>query len=339
MKIMHKILSILIAVCSLAASYTVSAEPVIERISKTNTIHPGSRIPAGLVPTFDAGISIKPAYEYSPGNARYIGEKYALKGNVANIQQEQNRGSHYYVFSPLYSTYTTPYYGEAYTRVQLPTSIDRGMDSQGNGLRNGFISLGIFGSLGNYGIDMGIQYTEDGWRPYVYDTFKATEKNPQETGYYWFDDKFTIPDSKGATEAVMVATPIDTTTVQFYVQFKDANGNEFYSSKDPFFKLVPIKANNIATPGGIPACFYYRFASLVNIDENNDNQNDGTKMLGGNFNGLALYNTATRKYEDWGISTNLVEKAWKVTPECVSVSWTSNSETFNINHTGAVPAN
>ncbi len=173
----------------------------------------------------------------------------------------------------------------------------------------------------------------------MYDTFKKIDNNEEDTGYYWFDDKFNVSDAMGATEAIIVATPLSSTMVRFYVQFKDANGNDIYPDDDPFYVTEDIKPNNLSAPNGIPACFYYRFASLVNLNVDVDNQNDGTYMIGGNFNGLALYNTATQQYENWGMSSNLVEKAWKVTPECTTVSWSSDVETFNIRHTGAVPAN
>ena len=74
--------------------------------------------------------------------------------------------------------------------------------------------------------------------------------------------------------------------------------------------------------------------SLVNEPSEPDNQADGTYMLGGNFNGLALYNRNTSTYENWGMSSTLVEKAWKVSPEKVTVSYTSGSDTesFSIDH-------
>lgn len=71
------------------------------------------------------------------------------------------------------------------------------------------------------------------------------------------------------------------------------------------------------------ACHYYRFASLVNDPKESDNQEDGTYMLGGNFNGLALYNRNTSTYENWGMSSNLVNQAWEVSSENVTVSYST----------------
>lgn len=73
---------------------------------------------------------------------------------------------------------------------------------------------------------------------------------------------------------------------------------------------------------------------MVNEPSEPDNQADGTYMLGGKFNGLALYNRNTSTYENWGMSSNLVNQAWKVSPEKVTVSYTSGSDTesFSIDH-------
>lgn len=46
------------------------------------------------------------------------------------------------------------------------------------------------------------------------------------------------------------------------------------------------------------------------------------------------YNRNTSTYENWGMSSSLVNRAWEVSPENVTVSYTTGSDTesFNIDH-------
>lgn len=46
------------------------------------------------------------------------------------------------------------------------------------------------------------------------------------------------------------------------------------------------------------------------------------------------YNRNTSTYENWGMSSSLVNQAWEVSPENVTVSYTTGSDTesFNIDH-------
>lgn len=45
-------------------------------------------------------------------------------------------------------------------------------------------------------------------------------------------------------------------------------------------------------------------------------------------------NRNTSTYENWGMSSSLVNQAWEVSPENVTVSYTTGSDTesFNIDH-------
>lgn len=49
---------------------------------------------------------------------------------------------------------------------------------------------------------------------------------------------------------------------------------------------------------------------------------------------LLPYNRNTSTYENWGMSSSLVNQAWEVSPENVTVSYTTGSDTesFNIDH-------
>lgn len=270
-----------------------------------------SRVPSNIEFTQYEGTSIEPEYEYKNVNTRGVRDVQVIKGSYPGWP-EFDAGAHYYAYSPI-----TADYAEAYTRVNLPTSLNRNNTNSG---RNAYISLGVFGTLGNYGVDLGIRNDGTGWHPYHYDV---------KSGNFVVYDEVTVGST--AKKAVIVATPITTTSIRLYVQFQNASGAEI----DYFYQTINVASNNFSIGyNGYIACHYYRFASLVNYPDEPDNQEDGTYMLGGNFNGLALYNRNTSTYENWGMSSSLVNQAWEVSPENVTVSYTTGSDTesFNIDH-------
>jgi len=278
-------------------------------IGSVSALAEESRIPEDLELTHYEGINIEPEYDYNEYNGGRTATYKILRGS-APLWAEDNKGAHYYVYSTV-----TSEYAEAYTRIKLPTSLN--LSNENNG-RNAYISLGIFGTLGNLGVDMGIRNEGSGWSPYTYD---VCGKN-----FEVYD--LTVTNAK---KAVIVATPLSTTVLRLYVQFQDAKGNEI----SYFYQNIPVASGNFQLgDNGEVACHYYRFASLVNQDGEEDNQEDGTYMLGGNFNGLALYKRSTSTYENWGMTSSLVNQAWLVSPDHITVTYASGSdtETFSIKH-------
>lgn len=301
MKLMRKVLSVLVGFSLLL---TISFGVFATDMEEESTTR---RVPPGLVVTTGSGTQIEPEYTHTlPGTKRAIDDVVVIKGSTPGWP-EINVGAHYYAFSPFTTTHE-----EAYTRVKLPTSYNNA-----SGTRIGYISLGVFGSQGNLGIDLGLRNAGSGWHPYSYDV---------KGGNFIVYDTYTQPTAK---DAVIVVTPLSTTKIRMYVQFKDASGNDV---GNPFYEDINIAAGNLAMVNGVIACYYYRFASLINLPHLPDNQMDSSYMLGGNFNGLALYNRNTHVYENWGINTSLINQAWKVSPERIYFSYNSTTDYFDIDH-------
>ncbi len=242
---------------------------------------------------------------------------YNIKGTA--IFEEEGHGAHYYAFSD--DLYTTTY-SEAFANIVLPTTFQN-IPSDGSAQysrRNGFISLGIYGS-GN-GVDLGIVNKGNGWMPCYYDT-KAYDIY----GNHYGAEFSSYMANSSATNAIIVAKPINSSTVGLYVQFLDANGNQ----------VVEFSRNNLPVVSRTWSK-YYRFASLVQDLPQTapDDRTDGTYMLGGSFTNLALYNTTASSYYPWGIWTTspatLIHDAWIMYyPKC-QVSTTNNSDSFSIDH-------
>lgn len=226
----------------------------------------------------------------------------AVKGTPI-FTPEQDLGAHYYAFSP-YSTQ----YSQLFVNIKLPTSFynaDR---------RNGYLCVGVYGALG--GIDLGLQNVGTGWRPYYWDTVGRVG------GEY---SAYTAPSS--ATNALVCVKPVDASTVYLYVQFIDSAGN--YVGTE-FARNLTIGSGNLSVSSGGIRCRYFRFASLVPKLGMTDDRADGSYMLGGKMTNCQLYNGTS--YESWGISTANVSSAWKVYPECITLSWAASSDTFDISH-------
>jgi hypothetical protein len=235
---------------------------------------------------------------------------YNLKGTPRF--EEENHGAHYYAYSPEIST---SLYSEAFANIVLPTSLDNtpyGVPATYT-KRNAYIALGISSPEG--GVDLGITNTGSGWKPVSYDV-----KSKVFTTY----DNY-IADST-ATNALIVVKPVSSTKVGLYVNFVNSSGTSvtmYDSSND----------GDITVGSRTTWNYYYRFASLVQDPGTaTDYRTDSTYMLGGSFTNLGLYNTNTSSYSTWGINGTLIEKAWIMYyPKC-QVSYTSNSDSFTIDH-------
>jgi len=232
---------------------------------------------------------------------------------------ETNKGAHYYAFSP-----TRTKYQEAFANIVLPDRFKNIPDTgtHTNYTRNGYISLGI---KGLYGVDLGLKKdTNYNWHPYSFDVKRKEDGFSDSFKPY---TTYAAPDN--ATNALITVNPVDTTHVRMYVQFLNSSGAHVGVA---FNKTITVASGNLTSVGGNISCQYYRFASLVQPETILDNQKDSTYMLGGKFINLGLYNRNTSNYKAWGINTSLIEQAWKVSPERMSLRYTNNSDTFGIDH-------
>ncbi len=171
--------------------------------------------------------------------------------------------------------------------------------------------FGIYGS--KHGIDLGLQNTGSGWSPCFYDV----------GGTFSTFDKYKAPST--ATNAIVVVKPVNTTTVHMYIQFKNSSGANVGSTFD---RDIKVSSGNLVSSGNKISCRYYRFASLV--PTGSDNQSDGTYMTGGQFTNCQLHNRSN--YVSWGINTDRVTNAWKVSSSKITLSYTTYNDTFNIRH-------
>lgn len=214
---------------------------------------------------------------------------------------EYDKGAHYYAFSVESTNYT-----EAFSNIKLPTGFN-------NGNRNGYISLGIWGS---HGIDLGLCNEGNGWFPYIYDVNHSFSR---------YNDYYTAPSS--AKNAIITVKPVSTTSVNMYVQFLNSSGTNVGNTFD---RTITVSTNNLVYSGGKIKCRFYRFASLVPLDGYTDNRSDGTSMTGGKFTNCQLYNGSN--YVSWGINTARMANVWRIYPGKISLSYTTYNDTFSINH-------
>lgn len=244
----------------------------------------------------------KPSIQPSAVGA--IDDVEVIKGSCQFNQTDV--GAYYYAYSGMSSSYS-----EAFANIKLPSSLN----TAGN-TRHAFISLGIVGS--GFSIDMGIMNTGTGWYPVYYEVNAGGEAYPNYTA------------ATSATNAIITVKPASPTTVEFYVRFVDSKGN---TVGDIFWTPITIQSGSFNGSAGSFSCRFYRFASLVpNKNASGDNQNDGSHMKGGQFTNLGLYNVSSKVYDAWGINTSRVTDAWKCSPERISLTYTTNRDTFNIIH-------
>lgn len=228
-----------------------------------------------------------------------IDDVAVIKGSA--LFTENGVGAHYYAYSGYSNTYT-----EAFANIKLPTGFNNN-----NGARNGYISLGITGSV--HGIDMGLGNDGSGWHPIVYDVGNK----------FTAFSEYTAPSN--ATNALITVKPVNSTTVHLYIQFLNSSGANVGRAFD---RDITVESGNLVSSGGKMMCRYYRFASLVPVGT--DNQSDGTYMTGGQIMNCQLYNGSN--YVSWGINTARVTNAWKVSSNKISLSYTTYNDIFAIRH-------
>ena len=263
-----------------------------------NCLAISSGLPSGLPPNAYVGLpnlgenTIKSLGDYSYNQ---------IKGTYHWIEQ---CGGYYYAYSAMSNTYQS-----AYANILLPTSLNRA-----NGKRNAYISLGITGS--NHAIDLGICNRNGNWVPYYY-----------EQGGEFVAESTTYAAPSTAKSAQITVKPIDTTTVQLYIQWQDANGNNVGTM---YYKHITVFDGNLQMVNGKIKCKFFRFASLVPIGS--DNQGDGSYMTGGMFRYCQLYTGSN--YVSWGIGASTVEHCFLVSPSHISLAYSGQNDTFNIYHNG-----
>lgn len=237
----------------------------------------------------------------SPASSYYV----PIPENGAPIfTPEQNKGAHYYAFSPYSTAYT-----ESFVNVKLPTEFNNA------NRRNGYLCVGLYGALG--GVDLGLRNVGTGWMPYYWDTVGKVG------GEY---SNYTAPAT--ATNAKICARVVNETTVYLFIQFLNSSGNPVGQY---FEENLEIGSGNFTFSGGRARCRHFRFAALVPKAGVAENREDGSYMRGAQFTNCQLYNGSA--YESWGILSDRVAVAWKVYAENIALSWTTYNDAFNMNHT------
>ena len=219
--------------------------------------------------------------------------------NKAFEWREANVGAHYYAFSPYLMGYS-----KIKSYIKLPNELET------KNLRNAYISFGVAGD--GYAIDIGIKNNGTGWHPYYYDK--------KGDGFIDLDDYLAPLD----TSIIGIELDINSDRiVNFSLTYIDSNSKQLKTfQKD-------INASHILASETIkPILRFYRFASLVNIGE--DYQNDNTYMYGGKFTDLTIVKDNVDY--PWGIGSDDIEAAWKVSYQRINFSYTDNSDTFDIHH-------
>lgn len=190
-----------------------------------------------------------------------------------------------------------------------------------NNNRVAYISVGIAGL--EHGIDLGIRNKGGRWHPCYYDgghVFKTFDDEES-------DEKGYIADSTAVCAAFMIM-PRNETSVVFSVVFYDENDE----CVGDFLKIITVDDGNLSFANEQAYIRFYRFISLVPPDGEPDDQSDGTYMLNAGFSELELsrYDSSTKS--SWGMTTDLVERAWIISPEKISLNYSSNNESASINH-------
>ena len=192
----------------------------------------------------------------------------------------------------------------------MPSSL-KNDNKNGNSLRNAYISFGILGNRG--GIDTGIRNNGSGWHPCYYDMPYGN--------FVPFENDI------ASSEITIVGIEIEVKPqkeIIFSLTYRNSNFDVIQSFQK---KLDGDRAID-EDDNGNPIFRFYRFASLVPLKE--DDQNDGTYMKDGKFTGLTI--VRDNNAQSWGISENDIEFAWKVSPSRIELDYTENSDSFSIIH-------
>lgn len=348
-KILSRIASMIMAVCLLTSSGMVSAAGAeftgeIEEIggestgvTAVGTEMPNFRSPTGIIgqfaPSTNADVEVSlptpeiggvstgitaegtemPDFKSPTGIIGEFPEENGISplaiDDVVNIKgtplfRESGVGTHYYAFSGYGTSFTS-----AFANIKLPTGFNNANHS-----RNGFVSLGIYGS--KHGIDLGLINEGNGWFPVYYDVGVKAASFPE----------YIAPST--ATNAIITVKPINTTTVHLYIQFLNASGQNVGGAFD---SDIPVSSGNLTmASNGRISCRFYRFASLVPMPGTQDNQSDGTYMTGGQTLNCQLYNGSS--YVGWGMTSSNVTNAWKVSSSKITLTYAGNNDTYNIRH-------
>lgn len=226
----------------------------------------------------------------------------SVKG-TPDFRPEEDKGAYYYVSSDYNTAYT-----ELFTNVRLPSGFNNA------NRRNGYLCVGAGGALGS--VDLGLQHTGDGWRPYYWDAVGRVG------GSY---PEYVAPPE--ATNAKICAKVMEETQVYLFIQFLDASGAPVGKT---FSQYLSIGSGNFTFREGRAVCRYFRFASLVPKHGMTEDRKDGSFMWDAKFTNCQLYNGTA--YEGWGIPTARTANAWKVCPEEISLTYTDYHDIFTISH-------
>lgn len=227
------------------------------------------------------------------------------------VYADTSMGGYYYAIS---KPYTKSTYAGAFANIQLPTVVTKG-------IRNGFVSLGINNNgtfnvgSGLKSIDLGLAYANNQWQAVYYNTTGVEDKTATQA----FKD-FVIP--SGTTNVIIEVSPLTSTSVQMYIQ--PCVGT---TPVGGYLKQTIYVGSGIVDGANI--C-YYRFASLI-PNNNVNNTNDKTSMRGGAFLNCQLY-TPSASYACWGLKSSLMERAWRVSPQYITVTNTQYNDVFAIGH-------
>ena len=214
---------------------------------------------------------------------------------------ETNVGAHYYA----YTSYSTEY-TQVKGLIKLPDSINTNY-----GQRNAYISFGILGISGGINIGL-INSGTGGWRPLHY--FQKTKKMVCYNDYH----------SDENTDYIEIIIEV-TQDRKLLATFNLKNSSLFVIKSLNF----EIDASNILVyENGKVKLRFYRFVSLVPLEE--DNQNDGTFLKNGKFIGLSIMKN--NKYESWGISGDNIEDSWIISSKRIKVDYRKSEESFSIIH-------
>ena len=213
---------------------------------------------------------------------------------------ETKVGAHYYAYSKYLVGYT-----EVTSFINLPEKLNTN-----NGKRNAYISFGVLGLNG--AIDMGIMNSGSGWWPYKYDG------NTKE--FIAYKDDF----APNGTKIIGIQIKVNEDRLStFSLSFRNSNLTilkSFYKELNCSHILV-YENNHVKNR-------FYRFASLVPVEQ--DNQTDGTYMIGGEFNDLTI--VRDNNGYDWGIALDDIDVAWKVSTKRINVTHDERNDKFDIIH-------
>ncbi len=211
-------------------------------------------------------------------------------------------GPYYIVYSPYDSGYD-----RATSFVELPLSLETK-----NGKKCGNIGFGILTSNGT--IDMGIKNCDDYyWFPYYFD--KINNITHEQKNFI----------STPKTKKIGLEMKIIKKKIQFSISLRDSHdlvldSYTYYINAPHLLEYDDIKLR------------FYRFAALMpnsNITDNDDDdQNDGTYMEGGNFTRLTI--CKNDECTSWGIEEKDIEGGWKVYSKKIDLKYSYNRDSFSI---------